>query len=375
MARRPRRSLTILASIALLVLAAGGLQLLRSLPGDGADGGASGPLLVFAEFGPGEDAIYLASPTDPNNRRLVATIEHAEGWGINPGRAMSGSLIAYTVLPASGPGQRDAPAELWILDVATRNRTRLAGDADLLVAPVFSSDGATLAYRSTDGDGRQSLVRLIIDQRSRRPLHVEETSFGVFPIGFAAGGELIFARLSMEGTDVLSVRDGEQPRLLLHASDEIAREFRLSPDGRALSYLAPEIRGERVVHRAFVVALEAGATPSAVAVDQAAGEQYSAVWTPDGSALTIGQEAAAGNASPAIVVGEDGVRRLAPPARGFDVPVGWSGDAQYLAARSFDGTNSAAPGSETLIVITIDGERYVVETRTEVSYLGWFDGT
>ena len=374
MARRPRRTLTILASIALLVLAAGGLQLLRSLPGDGAGGGASGPLLVFAEFGPGEDAIYLASPTDPGNRRLVATIEHAQGWGINPGRAMSGSLIAYTVLPASGPGQRDAPAELWILDVATRNRTRLAGDADLLVAPVFSSDGATLAYRSTDGDGRQSLVRLIIDQRSRRPLHVEETSFGVFPIGFAAGGELIFARLSMEGTDVLSVRDGEQPRLLLHASDEFAREFRLSPDGRALSYLAPEIRAERVVHRAFVVALEAGATPSAVAVDQAAGEQYSAVWTPDGSALTIGQEAAPGGASPAIVAGEGAVRRLAPPARGFDVPVGWSGDAQYLAARSFDGTNSAAPGSETLIVITIDGERYVVETRTEVSYLGWFDG-
>ena len=110
------------------------------------------------------------------------------------------------------------------------------------------------------------------------------------------------------------------------------------------------------------------------AVDQAAGEQYSAVWTPDGSALTIGQEAAAGGASPVIVAGEGAVRRLAPPPRGFDVPVGWSGDAQYLAARSFDGTNSAAPGSETLIVITIDGERYVVETRTEVSYLGWFDG-
>jgi Tol biopolymer transport system component len=280
------------------------------------------------------------------------------------------------VLPPDGAGQRDAPAELWILDVTTRNLTRLAGDADLLVQPVFSRDGSTLAYRSTDEANGQSLVRLLIDQRSRRPVHVDGASLGVFPIGFAADGSLLFARLSTSGTDVLSVHDGEPPRLLFHASDEFARDFRLSPDGRAISYLAPEMRSERVVHRAYIAPLEgSAAAPVAAAIEQPRAEQYSAVWTADGRAVTVGQEAPRDGASPAIVAGDGVTRQLAAPNRGFDVPLGWSAGSDYLAVRSFDGVNSAAPGGETLVLISVEGARHAVLARNEVTYLGWLDGT
>ncbi|MCH7632118.1 MAG: hypothetical protein IIB59_02800, partial [Planctomycetes bacterium] len=52
---------------------------------------------------------------------------------------------------------------------------------------------------------------------------------------------------------------------LLHASDEIARDWRLAPDGRSLSFVAPEVLAERVVHRLHVFDL--GGTPSEVTPD------------------------------------------------------------------------------------------------------------
>ena len=111
--------LLVLAPVVAVVAALG--FVLRSLP-DGAGEGGLGvaePALVFAQFGPTADRVYTAPAADPARRALVATVEHAEGWGIVPAPAMAGPLVAYTVLPPASPGRRDEPAELWILDVTT----------------------------------------------------------------------------------------------------------------------------------------------------------------------------------------------------------------------------------------------------------------
>ena len=63
---------------------------------------------------------------------------------------------------------------------------------------------------------------------------------------------------------------------------------------------------------------------------------------------------------------------LAGPERGFDAPLGWSPDGRYLAARSFDGSGSYAPGRESMVVISIDGVRLIVTARTELIFLGWW---
>jgi hypothetical protein len=337
------------------------------------------PRVVFAEFGLNEDQIYTAPADAPGDRILHASVPHAPGWGINPGTSAAGALVAYTLLPEDADPTRESPAELWVLNVATDNLTRLARDADLLVPPVFAEDGATLLYRRSQGT-RQEVVRVTLDDLTREVIHGEETSFGLFPIGLR-GAALLFARLSTEGTDIYAVEPGDEPRFLLHASDEIARDWRISPDGGALSFLAPIAEAERVVYRAQVVGLdslerlELGMPEDGVDGAPTATEQYGPVWTPDGAALTVGQEAFTSVSQPAVVLGLDGTRsELSTPNFGFDVPIAWSTDGRYLAVRSFDGRNSVQPGIQRTVIVDRQGPRIAIEVPSEVIFLGWYAG-
>lgn len=377
--RRPRLLNRALPAIAGLIAAgsiAVGVFGVRALTGGDADtpGAATGAgaMLVFAEFGQDADRLYLAAPDAPDQRTLVATIEHATGWGINPAHGTAGSLVAYTVLPPGVPAERDTPAELWVLDLVTGEGTRLAQDADLLVAPLFEEGGRVLLYRRSTGT-LQELVRVVIEERTRATVHAEQTTFGIFPIGYGPDGALLFARLSTAGTDVLSVQADDEPVQRFHASDHIARDWRISPDRRWLAFLAPEAALERIVHRARVVAINGGgdATPAAPSTT---GEQYGPTWTPDSRALTVGQEAEVGDFAAATLLvlnGNEGAT-LPAPERGFDVPVAWSPDGRYLAARTFDGVNSVNTGSERAVVIGADGTRRPLSATTEVILIGWY---
>lgn len=402
MARAPRlaSSLTqhrwLTASIIVGVVALIGISfgVLRLLPlGSKATTGV--PQLVFAAFGQTADLVYVAPATRPEERTIIDTVQHAEGWGINPG-AMSGNLIAFNVIPTGTPAQRGAPSELWLLDAKTKAKTRLARDADLLVKPQFVSGGKAILYRRSVGGATagaaasatgasgptgpgsiasdvQAIVRVDIETQARTVLHEEPTAFGILPVGIDGSGALLFVRLSNSGTDVFSKRGSNAPTLAFHASDEIARDWQLSPDGKSLAFLAPQPRAERVVNRAQVVSIEAG-RPVTLPDANANGEQYGPTWTPDGADLAVGQEALGADRA-AVTLLRPGAQpsSLASPPKGFDVPVAWSADNTYLAARTFDGQNSTNAGRETAVVIAKTGERYVISAPGEVILVGWLN--
>lgn len=367
-----RARVALLASVFVVALAA--TALVVRIRG----GAPDGPQLIFAEFGATADRIYTAPPDDLAKRTLITTVDHVEGWGLNPAVAPAGGRIAYTVLPPGSRPQGDAPAELWLVDVRARSKRRLAGDADLRVAPAFDRAGSVLVYRASAPGGRQALMRVDVASGARRPLYATETTFGMYPVGFARDGALVFAGLSQQGTDIYRVREGEPPALLLHASDQIARDWRLSPDGGAIAFLAPELRAERVVHRLAVVRLEGAETRPVPGVTdgQAAVDQLAPVWTPAGDAVTVGREAAPGTSAAAVTLplGGGASTALAAPARGFDAPLGWSPDGRFLAARSFDGTTVQAPGRETTVVIAVGGQRRTVPGATDLIVFGWTSG-
>ena len=337
--------------------------------------------LVFAAFGPLADRIYVAAPDALDERQLVANVPHTRGWAITPAPAMAGDLTAFTVLPPEALPRRDSLAELWVLNVRSGELTRLAGDADLLAAPVFDPDGLALLYRRTRTDGSQQLVRVEIATRSRRPLYEASTQFGLYPLALSADGEALYAELSTRGTDLYRVREGAEPEFIAHASDHIARDWRLSPDQASLAYLAPEVSAERVVHRAQVVDLTPGVEPRAASPAEAGAvlfEQFAPAWTPDGSGLTVGIEAFPDVSAAAVTLvieapadSDDLPEALPAPEQGFDAPLGWSPNGQHLAARSFDGRDAAEPGRESFVVVAPGGERTTLVSDTELIYLGW----
>lgn len=375
----PRRPSVVILVVGLFVTAAVAVVVLVGRDGEqeAADEVVvpSGTTLVVAEFGNTADSIFRASADNPSERSLVATIEHAPEWGINPALQATPTHTAYTVLPADRAPARETPAELWLLDTRSGEQTLLASDADLLTAPVFDREGEHVVYRRNGEAGRQSLVSVDLSTGEGRTLHTEETQFGIYPVGFDSAGDLLFANLSQAGTDLYRLRpDGSEPAFVLHASDQVARDWSVSPDGSTLSFVAPETREQRVVNRLQVIDLDATArVPVPAAETPATADQFSPVWRPDGAAITVGREAYPERTASAVTYPLDGgaPQALATPARGYDVPLSWSEDGRYLVARSYDGTTANDPGDESLVVIAPDGERRTVAAPTEVLFLGW----
>ena len=373
--RLPRLIRLTLASVALLSLVALGTLMHAALRG-AADLGLPNQLtepvapetpsgearLVFAEFGTNADAIYSAPATDPQDRTLVATVVHAAGWGLNPAPGIAGGRTSYTVLPPGATPSKESPAELWLLDVATGNQTRLARDADLLVSPVMRADGTMLAYRRTQAGGEQAIVKVDPQTHTRSVIHTDSSSFGIFPVGFDHSGAVLFSRLTASGTDLLRAGEDGEAEFIFHASDEIARDWRVSPGAEQVAYLAPELSGERWVHRVHVASLD-GDRVDAAELPAAAGEHYAPAWHP-GGALAVGARTAP------LVLGGDGQLDLASSPVGFDVPLGWSIGGSYLSVRHFEGENSSASGHETLVVIGED-VRTTISAPGELIFLGW----
>lgn len=349
--------------------------------GDGAAKAGGSPLLIYSEFGRNSDTIWAASADDPTHRSKLTTVDHAPEYGILPSLSPDGERIAYTVLPSGGSAAIDAPAEVWLMDSNGRNRKRLAVDADLPVAPVWSPDGAAVVFRrssNSDSGGRFQLVRVTTAGVETKLLDVAD---GLFPVGFAPGGSLYFTRLSTAGTDLGVIRpDGSVAATVAHLSDDFARDWHLSPDGNRLAYLAPRQAGNQVSYGAVVIDLNPGAVVRqflVAAAPSGQGDEFNPIWRPDGSEVTIGRLASnAGGGSPVLqmaAAGSPATRALAAPPRGFDVPLAWSPDAGYLAVRFFDGSSVTNPGRSWVTVIGSDGKRRTVSPNSDVEVMGWAD--
>jgi Tol biopolymer transport system component len=341
----------------------------------------SSPLLIYSEFGRNSDTIWIASADDPARRSKVTTVDHAPEYGILPSLSPDGERIAYTVLPSAGPAAIDAPAEVWLMDRNGRNRKRLAADADLSIAPVWSPDGAAVVFRrssNSDSGGRFQLVRVTRAGVQTKLLDIAD---GLFPVGFAPNGALYFTRLSTAGTDLGVIQpDGSVTMTVAHLSDDFARDWHLSPDGNRLAYLAPRQNGNDVSYGAVVIDLNPGAVVRQFLVAAAPagqGDEFNPIWRPDGSEVTIGRLTSnAGGGSPILqmaAAGSPATTALAAPPQGFDVPLAWSPDAGYLAVRYFEGNSVTNPGRSWVTVVGGDGSRRTVSPNSDVVVMGWAD--
>lgn len=336
----------------------------------------AGPGFVFVEFGRNADAVRVASVADPANARTIATVAHAESFGVYAALSPDGQRIAYTVVPpVEGQPSVDSPAELRVIQADTGDQA-LATGADLLVPPVWSpaNDGVVFR-RSVPAEGAPGSFELVrIDLNGDETLLASGTD-ALFPIGYA-GGTLYYAAVSTSGTDLYRY-DGA-PAFVARLSDDIARDWRLSPDGSKLAYLVLQNRGDGSLgFVARVLDLSGDGLGGFAALDgrdASAPDEFGPLWNPATGGLTLGR-LLPDAASPLVEVAPDGAQRaLTSTGRGFEVPVSWSPDGSYLIFRWFLGDSAENPGPSRLHLLAPDGTRELLSINSEIQIIGWLAG-
>lgn len=334
---------------------------------------SAGQRLLVSEFGEGADTIVAIDPADPRiGRTEVARISHAPGYGIFAALSPDGDAIAYTALPADTPRPApDAPATAAIVeddgDVVT-----LATDIDLLIPPVWSPDGASIVVRKNtpaeNSAGRFELI--LLGRDGSRSTVTSWSSAAVFPIAFSPdGAALYFATLDETGVDLYSVApDGAAETKIAHLSDDIARDWKLSPDGSMLAY-SVALSGAQP--RVVTMTLDLATGIAAEAVAGSTGAEFNPAWTPDGE-LTIASLDALGGS--AVSVDANGATEQITGSDGaIDLPLGWSPDGATLAVRTIESAPANEDPESHIELVTQDGGRERISESADVLIVGWME--
>jgi Tol biopolymer transport system component len=361
-----------------LTAAAGGWFALDRLHGDSLTPFEAiqddGQLLLVSEFGETADTIVAVDPEDTARRDEIAQIRHAPGYGVFASISPDGTAIAYTALPEDEPEPSPAtPAIAGIVGAAGEVEV-LAKDIDLLVTPVWSPDSAAVVVRRNTpiANSAGMFELLLLGRDGARTTLVFRDGSALFPIAFSPdGARLYFATLDASGTDLWSVAAaGGGETAIAHLSDEIARDWKLSPDGGTIAYTVAE-SGPQPRITTMTIDLASFAQADAVAApDQQL--EFNPAWAPDGD-LTVASVDPESGAGAAVAVADDGSASvIASTADGVDLPLQWSPDGETLAVRAV-----AAPGAgdaeSHIAVVTEDGDRERVSSGADVLIVGWLE--
>ena len=392
MASRPRL-LRVLTAATLVASAALGLwRLAGGQAGYPVDvffsgGGASGSAgVLVSEFGIEADTLWTAPADKPSQRQVVAVVPHAAHYGIYASLSPDGRFVAYTALSTGlKDASSDSPAEVWVMGADGSYPRLLAGDADLLIAPVWAPDSTSLVFRRSSSTenaaGTFELVRVSLAGGVETAQGAGESVLvsaeaALFPVGFSPDGKgLYYTQLSAGGTDLGQVAAGGSPSLVAHLGDDFTRDWHLSPDGGRLAFLAPQQSQAGTVLRAMVMEFggDVQLRPVLPAADGPT-QEFNPIWHPADGDLTLGRLTLGERSAPAMRVSASGSRRLDGPSQGFDVPLAWSPDGETLALRSFEGDQESSLGPWRLVLLDSAGQRREVNGESEISFVGWTAG-
>lgn len=204
-----------------------------------------------AAFYDASDTGVLAYALESYSERLLVLDRQGEvvetvleGSNANPALSPDETRVAYSQLdPQSGD------SSIWVLDLQTRNRTKITFRRGRSDFPVWSPDGGQLAYASNES-GRFNLYRKNADGSGEEALLVASES-DKLPTSWSSNGFLLYQISSPGGnTDVwlLPLARGGDPRPYL-ATESPEYQAHFSPDGAWVAYGARESTPEVYVRR------------------------------------------------------------------------------------------------------------------------------
>jgi hypothetical protein len=164
------------------------------------------------------------------------------------------------------------------------------------------------------------------------------------------------------------------PNFVVKLSDQIARDYELSPDRKHLSYLAQEIVNGEFVLRPYTADLPAKTTTPVSTDGLPPGDHFHPLWHPSGNLLAIGSLPTNLEAGAVALVplGGGAPGFLPAPERGFDVPIAWAQDGSFLAVINFSGNSLADLGASRIDLVAPTGQRMILAEGAQFEILGWF---
>ena len=165
-----------------------------------------------------------------------------------------------------------------------------------------------------------------------------------------------------------------QANFIVKLSDQIARDYDLSPDKKHLSYLAQEIVSGEFVLRPFTADLAAKTTTPLSTDGLPPGDHFRPLWHPGGAMLAIGSlPTSLETGAIALVPVGGGVPGFLPaPERGFDVPTAWAPDGSFLAVTNYSGDSLANVGASRIDLVAPTGQRIILADGNQFEFVGWF---
>jgi hypothetical protein len=203
---------------------------------------ASGALLVPLRESAGTKVVWL-----DRRGRLVGEVPLPRGTFVSPRLSPDGRHLA---LFSQGP--KESESDLWVVDLASEQASRLTFAPGHERYPVWSPDGRSLAFQTDRGGAFDLWTRPSSGSGAERVLHESPTAWKI-PQSWV-GDTLAFGTAEPEtGFDVSllrSDRPAEPPVRLLHSAASEG-EAAISPDGRWLAFASNESGREEV----YVVSL------------------------------------------------------------------------------------------------------------------------
>lgn len=337
---------------------------------------------VYREFGPEKDTIWEVSPEKPSERIRLAEIAHRSGWGVIPSLSPDGKRLAYLSMPlrAYDPSQQ---AAAYLLDIPSGQTSLLSDHVDLHQPPLWTPDGEKLYLRRNT---EEEIILLEVDPakpesdpaRTAVVLQSKNAStYTLIPVGFAEDRQSLYLAevLASGGTDLVRLKPGEEEsRFVIHlSSDQIARDYHLSPDGRMLAFLAAETVSNRRMYIPLVADLSTQTIATLATPDPTGANFLNPLWRPDGEQIAVGREATSGKPGHIALFSLRGEApdTLGQPEDGFDLPESWAPDGSYLVVTWMEGMPASDPGKTSLIAISSEGARVGIADGPDAIPLGW----
>jgi len=200
---------------------------------------SDGNWLAYSSFENRHQSIYLQQ-VRTGERRLVSA---RAGANTAPSFSPDGRRLALTL------GGSDGNLDIFVLDLATQQLTRLTDDPAIDTEPVWAPDGRSLFFTSDRGGGPQ-IYQIGLEPGARPKRITFEGTYNADPRVSPNGGQLAMMTLD-NGSYHIAVQDlaSGTVRVLSHGRLDKSPSF--APNGDMLIYAATE-NGRGVLQRVSV---------------------------------------------------------------------------------------------------------------------------